>query len=69
MVNTKDVPKKITEGMRFSSKCDGMFFYFGSTDTFGLLWELSREGETLDCSFKHIYRVYTLDHGIPPQSI
>ena len=46
MVNTKDVPKKIIEGMRFSSKCDGIFFYFGCTDTFGLLWELSRKGNS-----------------------
>ena len=46
MVNTKDVPKKIIEGMRFSSKCDGIYFYFGCTDTFGLLWELSRKGNS-----------------------
>ena len=26
MVNTKDVPKKIIEGMRFSSKRDEVFF-------------------------------------------
>ena len=46
MVNTKDVPKKIIEGMRFSSKCDEGFSYFGCTDTLGLLWELSRKGNS-----------------------
>ena len=46
MVNTRDVPKKIIEGMRFSSKCDLSFFFFGCTDTFGRLWELSRKGNS-----------------------